>query len=533
MNTQTFRHQPACAAWSNRIILVAMLGIAYLTLFPFEFHAGAFHAIHDNPFLLGNSGKESFTKDSFDFFLNVLLFVPFGFGIAAQVRKRNGGLLKAFVWALALGAFLSYSVEFMQLYIPERDSGWEDVFSNTTGSVVGFLLFVVLGNPMFEWLSRREKSLRSWFSPRRGAVVLLAYFAIAFGVSALLQRQTRLSDWDPSCILLVGNDASGRAPWAGRVLSLQIWNRALRDETIQQLSAHQSAAREEHGETGLLAWYDFQGPGPFKNQVQDQVQEEGKLQPALSWAGDGSHAADNDTARFGPKSWLSTQVGADSLNREIQRTNQFTVRLICEPDAVDNGFGRIVSLSQSRDNVNFHLRQAGAHLVFYFRNPLSETRSILAWDLPGIFEPGKILDIAAVYDGSDAFLFVDGAPVPRKYRLGPGASLFHTMRFVRTPELGGCVIFYLTLLFLPAGVLLGLTAGYWRADKHFTAWLLLAGSALPAVLLELLLSAQSGRRIWPSNIGLSVAFELAGILLVNSDRLRPNAPGNPVSKLEN
>src|SRR5579864_5627229 len=151
MNIQALPREPACARWSNRILLLSLLGIGYLTLFPFQFHSGPFRAIRGIPFFLGNSGKEYFTRD---FFLNVLLFVPFGFGVSAQVRKRNGGLLKCFLWSLVLGAFVSYTVEFMQLYIPERDSGWEDVFSNAAGSVLGFLLFAFLSGPLLELLSR-------------------------------------------------------------------------------------------------------------------------------------------------------------------------------------------------------------------------------------------------------------------------------------------------------------------------------------------------------------------------------------------
>jgi glycopeptide antibiotics resistance protein len=517
MNTSTLRHQPDYSAWSNRIVLLALLGIGYLTLFPFEFHKIAFRAINGNPFLLGNSGKDSSARD---FFLNVLLFVPFGFGVSAQVRKRHGGLLKSCVWALVLGAFVSYSVEFMQLYIPERDSGWNDVFSNTLGSVVGFFLFALLGGPLLEALSRCENWIASWLSVRHAAAALLMYFLLAFAVSAFLQSQTRLSNWDPRCALFVGNDASGHAPWAGQVFLLQIWNRALPERTIQQLRAREAAVDVD---TGLLALYDFKGPGPFQDRKNSLS--------ALGWTAAQPQIADSGAPRLGQQSWLSTAVPAENLNREVQKTSQFTVRVVCEPAASDSGFGRIVSLSRSAENVNFHFRQAGTHLVFYFRNPLSETRSILAWDLPGVFTARKPLDIAAVYDGADAIVYVDGKPVSRKYRLGPGASLFHAVRFVRTPQLEGCIVVYLTILFLPAGIIVGLTLKDWSRQPASVLYLLIFGWILPTVLLEVLLSVQSGRRIWASNIALSLAFELAGILLINADGPWGRATVNHAAKM--
>jgi glycopeptide antibiotics resistance protein len=518
MNIQALRREPACAPWSNRILILSLLGIGYLTLFPFQFHPGAFRAIRGVPFFLGNSGKEYFTRD---FFLNVLLFVPFGFGVSAQVRKRNGGLLKCFLWSLALGAFVSYSVEFMQLYIPERDSGWDDVFSNTTGSVVGFFLFTFLSGPLLESLSRCEGWILSRLSPSRTAVLFLAYFAAAFGISAYLQSETRLSNWDPRCVLFVGNDAAGEAAWAGKVFLLEIWNRALPPRTIQRLAASESAGNEG---SGLLAHYDFRSPGPF--------QDRNKLLPPLSWEPGQPRQTDAGAPELGDKAWLSTRAPVENLTRDIEKTSKFTIRMVCLPDAIERGSGRMVSLSQSADNVNFHLRQRGADLVFYFRNSLTETRSILAWPLPGVFQAGKVRDIAAVYDGSDAYVYIDGQVVPRNYRLGPGVSLFHAIRFVQTPELGGYIVVYDTILFLPAGMLLGFEARKSRRRWIAGPWLLASGYFLPAVLYEALLVVQTGRRIWPGNIGLSLAFELAGMLLINADRLPVRPMGDQQATIE-
>jgi hypothetical protein len=506
MNTPALREQPAFAAWSNRILILSLVGIGYLTLFPFQFHAGAFRAIHGNPFFLGNSGKEYFTKD---FFLNVLLFVPFGFGVSAQVRKRNGSLLKSFLSALVLGAFASYAVEFMQLYIPERDSGWEDVFSNTTGSVAGFLLFAVVGGSALEFLSRCEGWIEGWLSPRSAAALLIAYFVVGFSISAYLQSETRLSNWDPRCVLFVGNDASGHAPWAGKVSLLQIWNRALPEETIRRLAAQESATDEN---TGLLAHYDFQSSGAFEDRR--------NFLPPLGWAEAQPQLTEASPPELGAKSWLSTRIPVENLTREIQKTNKFTVRVVCVPESIEKGSGRIVSLSQSADNVNFHLRQRGADLVFYFRNLLTEKRSILAWPLPGVFKGGTVEDIVAVYDGSDAFVYVDGIPAPQNYRLGPGTSLVHALGFVQTIDLGGYVVLYYTLLFLPAGMLVGLAARDWQGQKSSIVWLLLLGWILPSILCEALLVAQTGRRFWPENIAFSLVFGLAGMLLINADRIR-------------
>ena len=152
----------------------------------------------------------------------------------AQVCKRGGSRWASLLLALLAGAGVSYTVEVLQFYIPARDSGWEDVISNTMGSVAGFLLFELCGGAILEELSKREDSFEGWLSPRRAALLLAAYFAACFGISALLQNRTRLSNWDPQCILFVGNDASGQHPWEGQIILLQIWNRALPEKAIRR-----------------------------------------------------------------------------------------------------------------------------------------------------------------------------------------------------------------------------------------------------------------------------------------------------------
>jgi VanZ family protein len=510
MKTPDRPHQQACAAWSNRILILSLLGIASLTLFPFRFRFAASPIPHRSPFLLGTPPKP---VDSTDFFLNVLLFVPFGFALSARAHARGSSRRSSFLLALAAGASLSYTVELLQLYIPARDSGWEDVISNTTGSVAGFILFALCGGPVLEWMSNREELLEDWLTPRRVVLLLAAYFAFCFGISAILQHETSLSEWDPQSILVVGNDASGENPWKGQVFLLQIWNRALPEQAMQRLSGRGPV---EDVSAGLLASYDFTSPTPYQDQR--------NFLPALGWAPEQPRVANVRATELDARSWLRTKSPVENLTREIKKSNQFTVHLVCTPAETEDVYGRIVSLSQSSNSVNFHLWQQASNFVFWFRNPLTETRSYLAWVVPGAFEAGKIRDIVAAYDGADAFLYVDGNREPRTYRLGPGAGLMHIFSQLKIPYLQGYIIFYEGLIFFPAGLLIGVEAGKWTGQKISGLWMLALGWAFPSVLLELLLAAMSGRRIWAMNIAVSLVFGVAGILLINVGGRLKNSP---------
>jgi hypothetical protein len=238
--------------------------------------------------------------------------------------------------------------------------------------------------------------------------------------------------------------------------------------------------------------------------------------PSLGWTPRQPQFTNAGAIPLDGQFWLHTKTPVENLTREIGKSSQFTIHLVCAPAEPENA--RIVSLSRSAASVNFNLRQEGSTLVFWFLNPLSETRSNLAWYARGAFEAGKTRDIVASYDGADAFLYLDGNRVPQTYRLGPGASLMHRFNFIQTDDLEASAIVYYTLVFLPAGLLIGVEAREWSQQKISDRWILAIGWALPAVLLEVFLAGMSGRRIWPVNIVLSLVFGLVGMLLINADR---------------
>ena len=72
---------PPDSGWSNRILILAIAGILFLTMYPFRLNI---HALANgaSPFLLGKSEKSGLV----DALLNVLLFVPFGFGLGEKLR---------------------------------------------------------------------------------------------------------------------------------------------------------------------------------------------------------------------------------------------------------------------------------------------------------------------------------------------------------------------------------------------------------------------------------------------------------------
>lgn len=490
--------------WSNRILVLATVGILFLTLYPFrfDFHTGPPGSAF--PLFLGKSLKPAGFLDGF---LNVLLFVPFGFGLAEKFRERGKSRAFALALVLAVGALLSYCIELLQIYIPQRDSGWEDVLTNSSGSVMGFVFYELLGRFALRCLSSCENFLEALLTPWRASVLLLIYFTIWFGASSLLQRKTRLSNWRADALLVVGNDASGKLPWKGTVNTVQFWDLALHKEVAQQLSAGQPV---DTGNPGMLVDYDFSAGPPFRNQRQ--------ISSELVWAPRAPITSDSGLLVLGGASWLTTGVVVPNLIANLPKTNQFSVRVQCTPAQVGGSEGRIISISQPSGFADLTLHQVDANLVLWFRNPLSANHAILAWSFPGVFAVGRTRDILYTYDGSNLSLFIDGKEEPLTYRLGPGTALAKSVRRVKPGELEGYNYIYYILVFCLPGAILGMAARNLVPPRVVACLWLACGIVMPTIFLEWILVSTSGRSFSFEYLGLSVLLAAGCFLWINSDR---------------
>ncbi len=73
-------------SWSNRILTLSVAGILFLTLYPFRFSLHANPQLNGSPFLLVSGVKSSGPVAAF---LNISLFVPFGFGLSQKLREKG------------------------------------------------------------------------------------------------------------------------------------------------------------------------------------------------------------------------------------------------------------------------------------------------------------------------------------------------------------------------------------------------------------------------------------------------------------
>ncbi len=495
--------------WSNRVLLLALAGILFLTFYPFQFAPRATSLAHSSPFLLGGIAKGG---RALEVYLNILLFMPFGFGVSEKLRERGWGWRATALATWIAGILLSYGVEFLQQYTPTRASRWEDVCTNSAGAIAGFILFALCGRFIVEWSSRAESALRASLTPRRALLLIPIYFVLWFGLSMCLQRETRLTNWDAESRLLVGNGAGQwQSPnWKGSVSRLQFWNRALPDDLARSLTAGGMPAGSQ---SGLLASYDFLAPAP----AQDQT----KFLPALSWSPGPPPTSTQSALVFDRGSWLSSQVPVSNLVEALEKTNQFSLEFAFTPAESAGVDGGIISISPAPRRVDLFVRQQDSNLVFWFRSAVTASQDGIIWSIPNTFVAGQRRDVLLTYDGSDVSVYLDGKARPNVFELGPGTVLAESIRHVKATEFRGYSYIYDALIFLPAGALFGMVAIPVRSRVSAVTIVLAIEFVLPPWLLDRILSHVSGRPISVGTIFLSLVLVAAGSLWINADRRRP------------
>lgn len=504
-------------AWSNRILAASLFGILFFTLFPYWADFSQKHSPGRSTFLLSRPlGFDGFLHTS----LNVLLFIPFGIALSQFFRNRKKSILGSILLALIAGAVLSYSIEIIQLYMPSRDSAWDDVIANTLGSLVGTILGLGAGDFIFQKLSTWESHVEQFLSFRIICASALLYFAVWLAASVPLQKKTRLDNWDANSFLFVGYDAREDTRWSGAISVVQLWDHALADDQAIAISANPSA--KGVADANVIASYDLSQPPPVPNHSGQLANLDLTAVSSLPTVPRHDHRID------GPPVLMSTDP-ASLLATAVSRSNQFAVLVRCTPrrddDLVDDAIFAITTTSGKFD---FDLRQEHSGAAIYIRTGLeSSKRAALSWHVPHVFRANTSHSIVYSYDGAQGFLFIDGKKISQTFYLSPGAGVVGKLVRIKTEELVAYSGLYESLVFLPVGFLLGLAVRKIRSPRALYKLAILAGIVLPPIALEVVLIEISGRHWSILHPLTSIGLGIAGMIWMNLDS--PKSHGEALS----
>jgi VanZ like family len=415
-------------------ILGGLVCIVMLTLFPFKFEAIAWGK--------KDAIKEFFrnASDAFDFYGNILLFMPFGYGLSQWLRPKRLDQIIKFALILAISLTCTIAVETLQLFQPDRSSSIIDISTNTLGGTLGGAIGLLgldqLLAPISQWI------VRQWDKQRNLTIALALWIALMLGSTWKLANMTHLSNWDPSFNLIVGNEATGDRPWLGKVQGFAISDRALSKSQVQQLLQSSTFPALETA----LADYDLTGNAPYLDRSRLNL-------PPLEEATPDPNS-----------SWYNTKTPPIALTNALQKTSAFTLATTFETRSLDQtGPARLISLSHDTTERNLTLGQYGSHLIVRLRTPATgENGAFMELRSPNTLQLNRSHRAVLTYENAVLALYLDPSNPPDHLLLRPEMSFF---RFV-LPKQGSFlprgpkamslypVIFY-AIWFLPLGTLLG------------------------------------------------------------------------------
>lgn len=429
-------------------LLVWASWVAFITLFPFDFTASDGRGFVEHPL----TGRVD------DLALNLLLFLPLGALLHSEGRRRSLGLRHILLLSVGTGAVLSASVEYLQLFLPNRFPSLVDVGSNTAGAFIGVSLHrrwaVSLASSVFR--------LRNSASGVYVLSVMAVLTVVALGGSAALQARTQLTDWDVSYPLTVGNERTGNRPWRGRVYTIELTNAATPLGSLQRFAE----GRPTVIPGTRIAAYDLSGAAPYSDKT-------GQL-PNLMWM-DNSRVHWADAAGTSKNTWLRTESAVGTIAHRVRESNAFSLRVKCATDDVrQDGPARIVSNESDSERGNLMLGQGQRHLSIRVRTPHTGDIPISPgpdFVVPDVFSDAGLRDILVTYDGASVRAAVANVGRVHHFELSPGSSLVAAATDgVFLSELQRYKIVYIAGLFLIPGVLVYVLCQTWRNRLAWSAF---------------------------------------------------------------
>ncbi len=424
--------------------------------------------------------------------LNMLLFVPLG-ALVHHYRRHSLKLLPIITLVGSVALVISLTIEFVQRFLPARESSLIDLVANILGALAGVYVGSAWGGPV----AARIDQLRAWRSPALLVGSLAVFMTATLLISAALQAQTRLNNWSPDYPLLIGNERTGDRPWRGRVFEL-----VMTDATTPLVDARRFAAGGSVDLAGsIIGAFDLAGAAPYRDAADNL--------PQLDWT---QLAAKIDDGRTGTQGrWLQSDRPASHIAERLRASNAFTLRLRCaSEDTNQEGPARIVSNSADPSVRNFTVGQNGSALVIRLRTELTGLNgSPLETVVPNVFTTEHPRDILVAYDG--ATIVVAVAPTNQIVRTeltpGLGAAVALAPEGLDLSHHHTYTISYLVALFLGPGVLIFVFARSSRDRVVFSVCYILTA----CVAMETTLTLASGRAFdW---VNASLTATVAAIVL--------------------
>ena len=445
--------------WLVTIFLISILFICYVTLFPFDFFLKTPPTFAE---IAQNFDKNLLNALNLtDIPRNIILFIPIGFAFSGLCLKHGLNRIVIVFSTLFLGMALSATVEILQMYSINRSPTIDDILANTIGTLLGFVLYLWVGQKLF----RYWKILESWLD-KKLSFLILSILYIIFILALLLfsyslKAQTRFSNWETDYALILGNEYTADRAWNGFVTDMYFFGEALEKDNISSLLQGQRPRTVQ--DANLLAAYNFTG-------------NEASNFPIAEWQGTPALGRESEGALLSQGQWLVSEEAGRLISRGLMDSNEFTVGFVGAPTNLElEGPARIVSISQDIYLRNFTIGQTFNDLNLRIRTPFSnENGRHPEFVIPNVFTDTELQHIILTYDGATIQLYIDNPENVSTLELLPAVVLFSLVPPASLEQMringGNMVVFHLLYNALYLVPLAGLLVYKLRKGNHSSLW---------------------------------------------------------------
>ncbi len=343
----------------------------------------------------------------------------------------------------------------------------------------------------------------------------IAYTIFCLIIAANLPIITSLSNWDNQFSLQIGNERTGDRPWQGYISELAIADRSISKMEVANAFSQNKLLSDNN--PALIAAYKFIGKDNFIDNTGNS--------PTLSWQGKSGQTEDTRGIFLSSHHWLKTSSPATSITEKIRRRSQFTLSTTFATAQISQkGPARIISISKDNDQRNFTLGQNGSDLVLRLRTPImGDNGSKPQIVIPDILNNNKSHHLIITYNGSILKFYIDNLSNIYTFNLHPGFSFLNCLASIGNAwdiYLNGSyqLIYnglYYILTFIPLGIILALLTNLVRPKIISYIVLMPVFVLLPPIILEVVLSNQSGEDWQYQNVilGMAITFITMGITI--------------------
>ena len=474
-------------------IVIGALIILFATLLPFNF------ATPRDLSWIYIINRFSQKTNPTDIVVNVILFLPFGWGLAALLSKTRKPIIVRIIVPVAIGFFLSLTVETAQIFLVSREPSIADLITNSFGSFLGAVTILYL-----DIFNRQLSYLFSWVvffdNPARQLKTLiilwLSYLFVICFILVNVEDSTRLDNWDLKFPLLVGNEVTGDRPWSGKIADFCMTKNALsRSQIDRLLNANQACIILKNNSDALVTAYFFNGSHQSYFDLTRNL-------PNLDNQKESRLPVTKQGVVINQQNWLKTTFPAIKLTQEIQNSSRFTIfTKIATDNFQQEGPARIISLSQNHLWRNFTLAQWRNDLSIRIRMPLTgingkkpEIR------VKNFFTDREIHQLAIAYNGFRLRVYRDRIESEQSLSLGSEAALFWSIFTALRDNLYlniGNDLFYYSLyyglIFVPLGISFGLILNRLYINRRSWVFFIIGGLIIPAFAIESIIATTSYR----------------------------------------